>query len=156
MLILNSNNNNRSRNCDTGWVLCHISMAFTWIPLKPQKRHSYNSHSIYIAIFSLLHPGIYPVGMTDCRPYFMRIIGYNSVNSHRIPTKLGTENFCNKPFKCTKFLTDWSTHLCFMANFVKCAKRSRRKTTKKNKKNTGTLVARILEMAWEIFFKFCK
>ena len=28
---------NRSRNCDTGWVLCYILMAFNWIPFKPQK-----------------------------------------------------------------------------------------------------------------------
>ena len=28
---------NRSRNFDTGWVLCHISMALNWIPFKPQK-----------------------------------------------------------------------------------------------------------------------
>ena len=27
----------RSRICDIGWVLCHISMAFNWIPFKPQK-----------------------------------------------------------------------------------------------------------------------
>ena len=27
----------RSRNCDIGWVLCHISMAFNWIAFKPQK-----------------------------------------------------------------------------------------------------------------------
>ena len=27
----------RSRNFDTGWVLCHISMIFPWIPFKPQK-----------------------------------------------------------------------------------------------------------------------
>ena len=28
---------NRSGNFDTGWVLCHISMAFNWIPFKSQK-----------------------------------------------------------------------------------------------------------------------
>ena len=27
----------RSHNCDTGWVLCHISMVFISIPFKPQK-----------------------------------------------------------------------------------------------------------------------
>jgi len=27
----------RSRNFDTGWVLCHISMVFFQIPFKPQK-----------------------------------------------------------------------------------------------------------------------
>ena len=28
---------NRSRDCDTGCVLCHISMVFTSILIKPQK-----------------------------------------------------------------------------------------------------------------------
>jgi len=27
----------RSHNFDTGWVLCHISMVFSWIPFKSQK-----------------------------------------------------------------------------------------------------------------------
>ena len=27
----------QSRNCDKGWVLCHISMVFMSIPFKPQK-----------------------------------------------------------------------------------------------------------------------
>ena len=26
-----------SAHCDTGWVLYHISIAFTWIPFKSQK-----------------------------------------------------------------------------------------------------------------------
>ena len=28
---------NRWRNCDAGWVLCHILMAFIWILFKPKK-----------------------------------------------------------------------------------------------------------------------
>ena len=68
------------------------------------------------------------MGLTDLRPYFTRIISHNSVNIHRIPTKLGTEICCNELFKCVKFQPDWSTHSCFMADFAKCAKRSRRKT----------------------------
>ena len=28
---------NRLRNCDTGWVLCHISMVYISILFKPQK-----------------------------------------------------------------------------------------------------------------------
>ena len=46
---------------------------------------------------------VHPVGVTDLRPYFTQIIGHNSVNVHRIPTKLGTEIRLNEPFKCTKF-----------------------------------------------------
>ena len=60
------------------------------------------------------------MGVTDLQPYFTQIIGHNSVNVHRIPTKLGTEIHYNEPFnKCAKFQPDWSTH----SDFVKCAKR---------------------------------
>ena len=43
------------------------------------------------------------MGVTDLRPYFTQIIGHNSVNVHRIPTKLGTEIRLNESFKCAKF-----------------------------------------------------
>ena len=43
------------------------------------------------------------MGMTDLRPYVMRIIGHNSVNAHQIPTKLGTENHCNEPLSVPNF-----------------------------------------------------
>ena len=90
------------------------------------------------------------MGVTDLRPYFTKIIGHNSVNVHRIPTKLGTEIRLNEPFTCTKFQSDWSTDSRFMADFAKCAKRSRRNEEKK----AQTLAARISEMALVIFFKF--
>ena len=67
------------------------------------KSHSYDSYSIYIAIFSSFLQGVYPVGVTDLRPYFTQIIGNNSVNVHRIPTKLGTKIRLNEPFKYTNF-----------------------------------------------------
>ena len=54
--------------------------------------------------------------MTDLRPYFTQIIGNNSVNVHRIPTKVGTEIRLNAPFKCAKFQPDPTTHSCFMAD----------------------------------------
>ena len=57
----------------------------------------------------------------------------------------------NEPFKCTKFQPDWSTNSRFMADFAKCAKRSRRR--KKRRKKTQTLAALISEMAGAIFFK---
>ena len=66
--------------------------------------------------------GVTSWGITDFRPYFMQIIGHNSVNVHQIPTKVRTEICLNEPFKCAKFQSDWSTHSCFMADFVKCAK----------------------------------
>ena len=94
---------------------------------------------------------VYPVSVTDLRPYFMQIIGHNSVNIHRVPTKLGTEIRLNEPLKCAKLQPNWSTHSCFMADFAKCAKRSRRK---KYEKKHLTLATRILEMAGVIFFKF--
>ena len=88
------------------------------------------------------------MGVTDLRPNFTQIIGHNSVNVHRIPTKLGTEIRLNEPCKCVKFQPDWSTHSCFMADFAKCAKR------RISRKKTQTLTARISEMAGAIFFKF--
>ena len=65
------------------------------------------------------------MGLADLRSYFMQIIGHNSVNVHRISTKVGTEIHHNEPFKCTKFHSDWGTHSCFIMDFVKCAKRRR-------------------------------
>ena len=56
--------------------------------------------------------------MTDLRPYFTQIIGHNSVNVHRIPTKVGTQIRLNEPFKCAKFQPNPSTHSCFMADFA--------------------------------------
>ena len=102
------------------------------------KNHSYDGYSIYIAIFSSFLQWVYPVGVTDLRPYFTQIIDHNSVNVHRIPTKRGTEILfyffgteirLNEPFMYTKFQLDRSTRLHFIADFVKCAKRSRRKKT---------------------------
>ena len=126
-------------------------MALTWITFKPKKRHSHDNYSIYIAISCSFLQAVYPVGVTDLRPYLTQIIGNNSVNVHRIPTKLGTEIRLNEPFTYAKFQPYWSTYLCFTANFAKCAKRSRRK---KRRKKTQTLAARISEMAGAIFFKF--
>ena len=56
--------------------------------------------------------------MRDLRPYFTQIIGHNSVNAHRIPTKVGTQIRLNEPFTCAKFQPDPSTHSCFMADFA--------------------------------------
>ena len=58
------------------------------------------------AIFSSFLQGVYPVGVTDLRLYFMQIIGHKSMNVHRIPTKLGTEICLNESFKCAKFESD--------------------------------------------------
>ena len=60
-----------------------------------------------------------------------------SMNVHRIPTKLGTEIRLNEPFNCAKLQHDWSTYSCFMADFAKCAKISRRKKTKKKTPTLG-------------------
>ena len=92
------------------------------------------------------------MGVTDLRPNFTQIIGHNSVNVYRIPTKLGTEIRLNEPVKCAKLYPDWSTNSCFMADFAKCAKRRSRR--KKTKKKTLIFTARISEMAGAIFFKF--
>ena len=75
------------------------------------------------------------------------------MNVHRIPTKLGAEIRLNEPFKCANFQPDWSTHSCFMEDFAKCAKKSRRKK-KNEEKKAQILAACILEMAGVIVFKF--
>ena len=62
------------------------------------------------------------MGVTDLRPYFTQIIGHNSVNVHRIPTKFGTEIRLNEPFKCAKVQSDPSTHSCFIADFASVGK----------------------------------
>ena len=121
--------------------------------LSNNKKHSYNSYSIYIAIFSSFLQAVYPVGVTDLRPYFTQTIGHNSVNVHRIPTKRGTAIRLKEPFKCTNFHPNWRTYSRFMADFAKCAKR-RNIVEEKNKEKTQTLAALISEMAVVIFFKF--
>ena len=79
------------------------------------------------------------MGVTDLRPYSTQIIGHNSVNVHRIPTKLGTEIRFNEPFKCAKFQPDPSTHSCFIA---KCAKRSEEEKNEEKKPKLWPLVSR--------------
>ena len=90
--------------------------------LQTTKRHSYDGYSIYISIFNSFLQVVYPVGVTDLRPYFTHIIGNNTVNILRIRTKVGTEIRLNEPFKCAKFQPDWSTNSCFMVDFAKCSK----------------------------------
>ena len=82
-------------------------MVFISIILKLQKGTP-TMVTPYTKQFSFLQ-GVYPVGVTDLRPYFTRIIDHNSVNVHRIPTKVGTEIRLNEPFKCVKVQPDWST-----------------------------------------------
>ena len=71
------------------------------------------------------------MGVTDLQPYFTQIIGHNSVNVYRIPTKLGTEIHLNEPFKCVKFQPDWSTHSYFMADFCKVFEKKKEEKTPK-------------------------
>ena len=74
------------------------------------------------------------MGVTDLRPYFTQIIGHNSVNVHRIPTKLGTEIRLNEPFKCAKLQPDWSTNSCFMADLQSVRKEVEEKNEEKKPK----------------------
>ena len=62
----------------------------------------------------------------------MQIIGHNSVNVHRIPTKLGTEIRFNEPFTCAKLQPNWNTYWWFMTDFAKCAKRRKNEEIKTN------------------------
>jgi len=59
----------RSCNFDSSWVLCHISVVFFRILFKPQKKHSYDGYSTYMPSFIQFLPVVYPVGMTDLRPF---------------------------------------------------------------------------------------
>ena len=86
------------------------------------KRHSYDGYSIYISIVNSFLQGVYPVGVTDLRPYFIQIIDHNSMNVHWSPTKVGTEICHHEPFKCAKFQPNPKMRLCFMADFEKCVK----------------------------------
>ena len=74
------------------------------------------------------------MGVTDLRPYFTQIIGHNSVNVHRIPTKLGTEIRLNEPFKCAKFQPDWRTHSCFISDLQSVRKEVEEKSEEKKPK----------------------
>ena len=94
-------------------------MVFISIPFKPQKG---TPTMVIPSTYQFSTHSSKGFGVTDLRPYFAHIIGHNSVNVHRIPTKVVTEIRLNEPFKCAKFQPDWSTHLCFMADFAKCAK----------------------------------
>ena len=100
----------QSHNCDTGWVLSHISIVFIPIPFK----HSYDGYSIYIGLSCI---------MTEVCSYFMQIISHNSVIVHHILTSLGTKICFNESLKCAKFQLNRSMHLYFMADFCKMYKK---------------------------------
>jgi len=137
-------------NFDTGKVLCYISVVFYLIHFKPQ-RQSYNGYSIYIPSFIQLLLVVYPVGMTDLRPFFTQKINHNSVNLNHIPTTFGTEMRFNEPFMCTKFQLNRSMCSQVMAKNAKCAKGQR-----KNK----IILKFCLLVSWgwlgTIYFKFGK
>ena len=80
--------------------------------------------------------------MTDLRPYFTHIIGHNSVNVHRIPTKVGTEIRLNEPFKCAKVQPDPSTHSCFMADFANVLNEVEEEKNEEIKTKVCSLVSR--------------
>ena len=97
-------------------------MVFIPIPFKPQKGTPTMVAPSTYQLSTDSSKGFTLYGVTDLRLYFTQIIGHNSVNFHRIPTKIGTEIRLNKPFTCAKFQPNPSTHSCFKANFAKCAK----------------------------------
>ena len=96
--------------------------------------------------YQLFLQGIYPVGMTDLRPYFTHIIGHNSVNVHRIPTKVGTEIRLNEPFKCAKF----QSAFVFYGGFCEVCEMKMKKKTKKLKRN---FVRSYLVNGWSDFLQ---
>ena len=68
-----------SRHFGTRWVLCHISVSLFRFLLN-HKRHSYNDYSTYMPRFVQFLPAVYPVGVTDLRPFLHKKIDDNSVN----------------------------------------------------------------------------
>ena len=116
--------------------------------LSNHKIHSYNGYSIYIAILAHSFEDL-PDGSGKSSILFMQIISHISVILYWIPTRLGTEIYLNESFKCTKFQLDQSTYLYFMADFPKCAKRSRRK----NVEQASKLCCSYLGNGWGYFLK---
>ena len=118
------------------------------------KRHSYDGYSIYIAIFNSFLQVVYPVGVTDLRPYFTQIIGHNSCDHrfHRIPPKLVLEIRLNEPFKCAKFQAQSEHAFVLLWRILQVCEKKKKK--KKRRKKNETLAACISEMAGAIFFKF--
>ena len=87
------------------------------------------------------------MGATDLRPYFTKIIGNNSVNVHRILTKLGTEI---RPLRMPNF-SPIGARICVLWRILRSV---RKEVEEKNEEKTQPLAARISEMAGAIFFKF--
>ena len=101
-------------------VLCHFSVFLYPIPFQSQK-----------GTFMIVTPFTYqqclhPVGMTDLW-LFMWKFNHDSVNLHRISTKISMEVHFNKSSMCTKVQLDQSMclQLHFMAENAKYAKRRR-------------------------------
>ena len=94
--------------------------------------HSYDGYSIYIAIFSLFHEAVYPVGVTTNRTCFTRKFGHNSRTIHQLCTKFDARICLWTPFVCAKLQGDRSTHLRFIAVFASVRKHEEEKMKKNN------------------------
>ena len=73
--------------------------------------------------------------MTDLRPNFTKIIGRNSVNVHRIPTKLGTEIHLNKLFTYANF-SPIGARICVLWRILQSV---RKEVEEKNEENNPKL-----------------
>ena len=91
------------------------------------------------------------MGVTDLRPYFTKIIGHNSVNVHRIPTKLGTEIRLMSPLSEPNF-NPIGARIRVLWRILQSVRKEVEE--KKQRKNPQTLTALFSEMAGAIFFKF--
>ena len=90
------------------------------------------------------------MGVTDLRPYCTQIIGHNSVNVHRIPTKLGTEIRLNEPFKCANF-SPIGAGIRVLWQILQSV---RKEEVEKNEEKNPNFATRISEIAGAIVFKF--
>ena len=112
--------------------------------------HSYDSYSIYIAIFNSFLQAVYPVGVADLRPYFTQIIGHNSVNVHRILPNVVLRFALMSPLRgpnCSPI----GARIRVLLQILQSV---RKEVEEKNEEKNLSLAARISEMAEANFFKF--
>ena len=82
------------------------------------------------------------MGVTDLRPYFTQIIGHNSVNVHRIPTKVGTEIRRYEPLKCANF-SPIGERIRVLWRILQSVRKEEVEAEKNEEKKIQTLAARI-------------
>ena len=81
------------------------------------------------------------MGMTDLQPYFMQIIGHNSVNVYRIPTKVGTEILLMSPLRVPNF-SPIGARIHVLWQILRSVQKEAEEKNEKKKKPNWLLVSR--------------